>query len=905
MPFVSLKQMKFMFSQHPEIAKRWAKETPNIKNLPLRKKKKEDGGSISELGFSKNSPYKNADFLDIHSPNGSISMKDTEFPLYGEDETGFKQLMLPGVENYQFPGSVIRETKMQQGGRIKWFDDEQAYKKALKLREDSSALYNKSKWIRDVDLSGKERIGSGQPIFGDVVYDKNVLNNPEMDFNYYNRINKNIKPEYAINRYYVNPGVEREPVTSGSGIGMENGENYQKGHGALGVYKKPNTLPKLREQEKIKILRGNIAEEPNNINYNPITNLPNVAPQSLTQQPTKYVATWMDNNQPDQTGKQYFNTEEEWKKFVYENPNYNYQSAELGKDYGTSSGSKFKEGGFKINKNNIGDCTPITKSTCTGKKKTFALNAKHHFKKWKHEEGGEIFQMGGQKQFDAIPTMTAAINAYQTQGPKSQQYTNALNQLKLNYGDDTVNQMNSLNSRLSQRGSSDLNTAFTNIVNHPDSTNNEYMSTLYSMGRENPNLLNKFQYGFEQPNNSLASLPMRKTGGWSKKMQLGGRATPSQETIDYTPQLVNPLNISQYLPKNYNQVDDIGALQEEAMQGSNNLLSQEGPMGRFNNFSDYQNVGNKILTNPIKTTYPGTKQNNQADLSYLPMFTNSILGALATKTQNNREREYEQRNLVNPLSIIPNTNNTNPYVNYGTNIFQSGGEVNNGDEYEDLQDEDFLFQTEPPLSQEQQQVINTEQPSEEQPNTEDVEGQNFLNSLLQENNNLQDENQINGSNPDLVPNYSFNSNGLVNPTSFKNTTPNKSEDVAYNYLVNNKELSPHIASGILGNLIEESDLKTSAIGDNGLAKGIAQWHPDRQKGLQSFAKSQGKDPSDFYTQLDYLVEEANQRGDLDKLKQTKSPSEAAYSFAKNFERPKIISNNRLSHAERIFKKFNK
>ncbi len=39
MPFKSKKQVAWMFSQKPEMAKRWAKETPSIKSLPLRKKK--------------------------------------------------------------------------------------------------------------------------------------------------------------------------------------------------------------------------------------------------------------------------------------------------------------------------------------------------------------------------------------------------------------------------------------------------------------------------------------------------------------------------------------------------------------------------------------------------------------------------------------------------------------------------------------------------------------------------------------------------------------------------------------------------------------------------------------------------------------------------------------------------
>ncbi len=46
--------------------------------------------------------------------------------------------------------------------------------------------------------------------------------------------------------------------------------------------------------------------------------------------------------------------------------------------------------GFKLNPKHKGWCTPITKSTCTGKRKTFALNAKAHFKKRKGEEGDSL-----------------------------------------------------------------------------------------------------------------------------------------------------------------------------------------------------------------------------------------------------------------------------------------------------------------------------------------------------------------------------------------------------------------------------------------------------------------------------------------------------------------------------------
>lgn len=47
--------MRFMFSQHPKLAKKWASETPNEKDLPEKKKSpwlgmkssKEDGGTKS------------------------------------------------------------------------------------------------------------------------------------------------------------------------------------------------------------------------------------------------------------------------------------------------------------------------------------------------------------------------------------------------------------------------------------------------------------------------------------------------------------------------------------------------------------------------------------------------------------------------------------------------------------------------------------------------------------------------------------------------------------------------------------------------------------------------------------------------------------------------------------------
>jgi hypothetical protein len=87
------------------------------------------------------------------------------------------------------------------------------------------------------------------------------------------------------------------------------------------------------------------------------------------------------------------------------------------------------------------------------------------------------------------------------------------------------------------------------------------------------------------------------------------------------------------------------------------------------------------------------KRREDNDLSFLPAVANSVAEALATRVDMQRKDNYIQSNLANPFNYIPETNNTNKYVNYGTPQFQEGGETG-GDDYEDMQDEDFLYQDE-------------------------------------------------------------------------------------------------------------------------------------------------------------------------------------------------------------------
>jgi hypothetical protein len=67
---------------------------------------------ISKTGYKKNSKDKNEPALVI--PSNKITMKDVDFPVYGTDDTGYSQMMYPGLD-YTFPGSYVYELPMNNG----------------------------------------------------------------------------------------------------------------------------------------------------------------------------------------------------------------------------------------------------------------------------------------------------------------------------------------------------------------------------------------------------------------------------------------------------------------------------------------------------------------------------------------------------------------------------------------------------------------------------------------------------------------------------------------------------------------------------------------------------------------------------------------------------------------------
>lgn len=68
---------------------------------------------VSKTGYKKNSKDKNEPALVI--PSNKITMKGVEFPVYGVDDTGYSQMMFPGMD-YTFPGNYVHELPMAKNG---------------------------------------------------------------------------------------------------------------------------------------------------------------------------------------------------------------------------------------------------------------------------------------------------------------------------------------------------------------------------------------------------------------------------------------------------------------------------------------------------------------------------------------------------------------------------------------------------------------------------------------------------------------------------------------------------------------------------------------------------------------------------------------------------------------------
>lgn len=128
--------------------------------------------------------------------------------------------------------------------------------------------------------------------------------------------------------------------------------------------------------------------------------------------------------------------------------------------------------------------------------------------------------------------------------------------------------------------------------------------------------------------------------------------------------------------------------------------------------------------------------------------------------------------------------------------------------------------------------------------------------------------------------------GTVNSTSKSPAGGSDQERAAMDYFMK-QGWTKEQAAGLAANIKRESAFRPDAIGDNGKAYGIAQWHPDRQAEFQKkFGKPiQGSTMDEQLAFMHHELTQGKEKGAGDKLRQAKSAEDAAAAVSKYYERP--------------------
>ena len=133
------------------------------------------------------------------------------------------------------------------------------------------------------------------------------------------------------------------------------------------------------------------------------------------------------------------------------------------------------------------------------------------------------------------------------------------------------------------------------------------------------------------------------------------------------------------------------------------------------------------------------------------------------------------------------------------------------------------------------------------------------------------------------------------------------EQEAYEYLLKNGDLSPEQAVGIVANIRQQSNFDTSVHDDGTFhSTGLMCWAFAREEQLSKFAKERGEEVTNFYLQLDFILEElkhsseyanfqlANFNGyTVEDWNEVQSPEEAAVVFAYVYVRPAYLNETGL------------
>lgn len=128
--------------------------------------------------------------------------------------------------------------------------------------------------------------------------------------------------------------------------------------------------------------------------------------------------------------------------------------------------------------------------------------------------------------------------------------------------------------------------------------------------------------------------------------------------------------------------------------------------------------------------------------------------------------------------------------------------------------------------------------------------------------------------------------GTVNSTGKSPAGGAKEEQAAMAYF-QAQGWTKEQAAGLAANIKRESAFRPDAVGDNGKAYGIAQWHPDRQAEFQKkFGKPiQGSTLEEQMAFMHYELTQGNERAAGAKLRQAKTAQDAAAAVSTHYERP--------------------
>lgn len=132
---------------------------------------------------------------------------------------------------------------------------------------------------------------------------------------------------------------------------------------------------------------------------------------------------------------------------------------------------------------------------------------------------------------------------------------------------------------------------------------------------------------------------------------------------------------------------------------------------------------------------------------------------------------------------------------------------------------------------------------------------------------------------------------FINAAADENATGERSKYIQQKLM--SMGFTDSAAAGVVGNLVQESGLRTDAIGDNGTSGGLAQWHNERLDALKRFAAARGKKWTDLDTQIEFLAEEmrTSYADTYAKMQSAELPEIAGQIMTDEYEKPDSASAN--------------